>query len=214
MMKPRLALALVFAAALYAPLPALAYTAEEEKAIADVEKHLSGLSTIVADFTQIAPDGSLTSGKFYLQRPGKMRWQYDPPTPILMLANGDFLTFYDYELDQRSDIPLEDTLAGFLARKSIAFGKEVTVTDVVHGNGSLRLTITQESKPDAGKLTLEFSTGPLQLHNMKVVDVAGQQTSISLANQRYGIPLDDELFKLENRFKPEIGKPSSKSTKR
>ena len=108
-------------------LPAHALTAEEEAAIASVEKYLSGLTTIVADFTQIAPSGNLVSGKFYLERPGKMRWQYDPPTPVLMLADGNFLIFYDYELDQVSHIPLQDTLAGFLARKTIAFGGEQSV---------------------------------------------------------------------------------------
>ena len=186
-----------------------AFTAEEEKSIREVETYLTGLTTIIADFSQIAPDGSLTSGKFYLKRPGKMRWQYDPPTPILMVANDTFLTFYDYELDQRSDIPLEDTLAGFLARKSLAFGKDVVVTQLVQGSGSLRLTMQQAKKPDDGALTLEFSTGPLQIHNMKVVDSTGQETSISLANSRYGIPLDDELFRLENRFKPDVSKKGS-----
>lgn len=181
------------------------FSAPEREAIASVESYLSGLDTIVADFVQIAPDGGLVSGRFYLQRPGKMRWQYDPPTPILMVANDQFLTFYDYELDQRSDIPLQDTLAGFLAREEIRFGNDVEVTDIEQNPGSLRLTMIQIARPDDGSLTLEFATNPLQLRNMVVVDSVGQETTVSLNNARYGLELDDELFRLENRFAPKIG---------
>src|SRR5690554_6741794 len=60
---------------------------ESDAALLDrVAAYLTDLTTIVADFTQVAPDGSLSTGKFYLKRPNKMRWQYDPPTPVLMLT--------------------------------------------------------------------------------------------------------------------------------
>ena len=53
-----------------------------------IQDYLNGITTVTADFTQVAPDGSLTGGKFFLKRPGKMRWQYSPPTPLLMIADG------------------------------------------------------------------------------------------------------------------------------
>lgn len=64
-----------------------------------VENYLNSISTIVADFTQVAPDGTLASGKFYLKRPGKMRWQYEPPTPVLIILNDWHFIYYDYELE-------------------------------------------------------------------------------------------------------------------
>lgn len=184
----------------------LQLTAEDKTAIAKVEKYLTGLTTIQADFVQIAPDGGMASGKFYLSRPGKMRWQYDPPTPILMVADGKFLVFYDYELDQTSYIPLQETLAGFLARDVIRFGGDVVITDINRGPGSLRLSMVQQEKPKDGILTLEFATSPLQLRNMKVVDAIGQETTVSLNNARYGIPLGKELFVFEDKTTaPRIG---------
>lgn len=186
------------------------FSAEDRQAIDRVEEYLSGISTIVATFVQIAPDGGMASGKFYLSRPGKMRWQYEPPTPILMVANGTSLIFYDYELEQTSYIPLEDTLAGFLARKNVEFGKDVIVTGVEQGAGSLRLSMVQRTKPKDGTLTLEFADKPLQLRNMKISDATGQETTVSLANARYGQPLDDTLFVFEDKStKPRIGKNSS-----
>lgn len=188
------------------PTKAMTFTAEQKNTVAEVEKYLSGLDTVVADFVQVAPDGSLVGGKFYLQRPGKMRWQYDPPTPILMVADGKFLIFYDYELDQTSRIPLEDTLAGFLARKDIRFGGDVIVTDIKEGPGSLQISMVQKAKPKDGSLTLELATNPLQLRNMLVFDAAGQQTTVALNNARYGVPLDKSLFIYDDTLKPRIGK--------
>jgi outer membrane lipoprotein-sorting protein len=183
------------------------FSAADKAAVERVENYLSGVKTIVADFTQIAPDGALASGKFYLSRPGKMRWQYEPPTPILMVADGKFLVFYDYELDQTSYIPLQETLAGFLARENVKFGGDVIVTNLETGAGSLRLTVVQKARPDDGTLTLEFADNPLQLRNMKIVDTAGQETTVSLANARYGQKLDNALFVFEDKTTaPRIGK--------
>lgn len=189
------------------PAHAASFTAEDKAQVARIEQYLTGLTTIEADFVQIAPDGGMASGKFYLSRPGKMRWQYDPPTPILMVADGKFLVFYDYELDQTSYIPLRETLAGFLAREKIVFGGDVIITDIRRGPGSLRLSMVQKERPRDGELTLEFATEPLQLRNMKVVDAAGQETTVSLTNARYGVPLGKELFVFEDKSTaPRIGK--------
>lgn len=182
------------------------FSAQDKVEVEKVEKYLTELTTIEADFVQIAPDGGMASGKFYLSRPGKMRWQYDPPTPILMVADGKFLIFYDYELDQTSYIPLQETLAGFLARDVIEFGGDVIITDITRGAGSLRLSMIQKAKPKDGALTLEFSTSPLLLRNMKVVDAVGQETTVSLNNARFGTPLGKELFVFEDKkTAPRIG---------
>jgi outer membrane lipoprotein-sorting protein len=185
------------------------FSAEDRQAIDRVEEYLSNITTIIASFVQIAPDGGMASGDFYLSRPGKMRWQYDPPTPILMVSNGTHLIFHDYELDQTSYIPLQDTLAGFLARRSVEFGTDVMVSDVERGAGSLRVSMIQRAKPKDGQLTLEFADNPLQLRNMKMTDAVGQETTVSLANARFGQPLDNTLFVFEDTTtKPRIGEKS------
>ncbi|PZP84599.1 MAG: outer membrane lipoprotein carrier protein LolA, partial [Azospirillum brasilense] len=97
------------------PLP----WANHNEEIKRVEGYLTGLSTIVADFSQVAANGELSEGKFYLKRPGKMRWEYAPPTPILLVSNGKVITYYDAELDQVNYVPVDDTLAGFLAQDTI-----------------------------------------------------------------------------------------------
>lgn len=160
-----------------------------------IEDYLSGLTTIISDFTQTAPDGTLTSGKFFLQRPGKMRWQYNPPTPILMVANGSELVYYDYELEQASHIPLDQTLIGFLAQDKIVLGgKQVGITEFSQDSGAIRVTLAQKERPDDGQLMLEFSDKPLLLRNMVVRDATKQMTTVSLNNARFGMKMEPALF--------------------
>jgi outer membrane lipoprotein-sorting protein len=168
--------------------------AKHQATITRVQNYLSGLSTIVSDFTQVAPDGSLTSGKFFLKRPGKMRWQYNPPTPILIVSNGSEMVFYDYELEQVSHIPLEQTLIGFLAQEKIRFDTIVGITDFQEEAGVIRLTLAQREKPEDGQLMLEFSDNPLVIRNMVVTDATKQITTVALNNAQFGTKLNKELF--------------------
>lgn len=191
------------------PLPALAEPRAE--VLHRVEKYLSDIKTIVADFDQIAPDGALTGGKFYLKRPQQMRWQYNPPTPILMVTRGNFLTYYDYELNQVSDIPLEDTLLGFLSQDKISFAdKGIKITHFLQEPGLIRITLVQAEKPDDGALLLEFSDKPIRLYNMKVTDSTGQTTSIALNNARFDVTLEDAVFEFKD---PRIGGTRKKTPK-
>ncbi len=168
--------------------------ATHQRTIDRVSHYLSGLSTIVADFTQVAPDGSLSSGKFYLSRPGRMRWQYNPPTPILMIANGKEFVYYDYELQQVSYIPLDSALVGFLAQETIRFDGKVGITLFEEQDGVIRIGLAQRDKPSEGALMLEFSDKPLLIRNLKVTDATGQQTSVALSDAKFGVALEKELF--------------------
>lgn len=169
-------------------------TPENKKVLERIENYLTGLTTVMADFIQVAPSGDIAVGKFYMMRPGKLRLQYEPPTPILMVTSGKFLVYYDYELQQVNYIDMDDTLVGFLARKEVKFDETVKVVDLKIANNSLRVTLLQSERPKDGMLTLELSDGPLQLRNMIVTDSAGQMTTVSLNNAKFGIQLDSELF--------------------
>lgn len=159
-----------------------------------IEQYLTRLGTIVSEFTQVAPNGTLASGKFYLQRPGKMRWQYNPPTPVLMVSSGTELIFYDYELNQVSHIPLAGSLISFLAQEKIIFGGDVGITKFSNEASAIRIEVAQRAKPTEGKLMLEFSDSPLTLRSMVVTDSGGQVTTVALQNAQFGAKIDPKLF--------------------
>lgn len=171
------------------------YKYDKAGTIARVEVYLSQLSTIKARFNQVAPDGSVQTGTFFLKRPGKMRWEYDPPTPVLLVSNGSTITYYDSDLGQVNYIDINDTLAGFLTRKDIQLDNDATkVTKFEAAADVIRITVVDATKPTEGSLTLEFVDRPLQLKFMTVSDAAGAQTRVQLQGAEYGTALDNSLF--------------------
>ena len=162
--------------------------------LARVSAYLNGISTMQARFTQIAANGALARGDFYLWRPGRMRIDYDPPVPYLYVADGFMLTFWDAELEQRSDVMLGTTLADFITRDNITLTGDVTVNSAVNTGTTIEIELVQTDDPAAGTLTLRLSANPMQLVSWLVVDAEGTATEVVLAEARYGVALSDSLF--------------------
>lgn len=169
--------------------------ADQAVEVVRIEGYLSSITTITADFNQTNPDGTVSTGKFYLKRPGKMRWEYAPPTPILLVSDGKTVTYYDAELEQVSYVSADDTLAGFLAQPSVKLDSPGTrMTRFDSAANALRVTLIQKKKPNEGSLTLEFSDKPLTLRQMTIVDATGQVTQVQLQNAKFGGEIDAKKF--------------------
>ena len=130
----------------------------------------------------------------YLSRPGKMRFEYDPPVPILLVADGRNIYYYDKELQQVSDIRVNDTPAGFLLRDTIKLSGDVTVTAFDHHPGAIRVTVVQTDEPGQGSVTLVLEDRPIQLRQWTIVDAQQKQTTLVLDSPHYGAPLSPNLF--------------------
>jgi len=168
---------------------------EKAADIARVEAYLATISSIVADFSQTSADGSSGTGKFLMKRPGKMRWQYNPPNPILLVSDGKVVTYYDPSLDQLSYVGVDDTLASFLTKREMKLDSDSTqLTRFEVFDGVVRATIIQRKKPTEGNLTLEFSDKPLEFKKIIAVDATGNETRVSLDKAQFGPILDDKLF--------------------
>ncbi len=163
------------------------------------ENYLNDIKTIKAEFTQIAPNGALSTGMFYMRRPGLMRWQYNPPVPVLMVSRGDMLRFIDYELEQVSDIPLKNSIASLLARKTIDFSNDSI--KVLKADSEDMVTIISAAQAGAiedGIITFEFEEQPFKLRNIILKDAKGEETNISLSGAQYNLSLDSDLFQMED----------------
>lgn len=162
--------------------------------LARIEAYLNGIRTLKARFLQIAPDGSTSEGTAWLQRPGRMRFQYDPPSPLLLIAGSGLVVFRDTQLDQVTNIPLSSTPLGLLLRAHIALSGDVTVNDVTRLPGQIQITLARTGSPGEGSLTLIFSDTPLTLREWAVTDAQGKQTRVTLFNVELGGTFDQELF--------------------
>lgn len=183
----------------------VALSAQDKADVARAEDYLNGVTTLKARFLQISGNGNQAEGTAYLSRPGKMRLQYDPPSPMLVVADGTFLIVHDKELGEPSYIPLGSTPAGVLVRENVRLiGKDVTVTRVIRLPGVLNVSLVETDEPDAGELTLVFSESPFALRQWRVVDAQGTTTTVSLYESQTGLKLDPKLFEFKN---PNFDKP-------
>lgn len=174
--------------------PALALTDENRADLARVEGYLNGITTLRARFQQYSQDGGVVFGNIYVRRPGKMRVEYEPPVPVILVADGILVSYYDSELDQLSQLPISSTPAWFLLRDPISLGDGITVTALDKRPGALRLSMYQSSEPDAGSVDLIFADDPLELRQWKIIDAAGKEARIGLFDVRLGGELPNELF--------------------
>ncbi len=169
----------------------------ERQAVRDVERYINDIDTLVADFTQTSPDGTVGYGRLFLKRPGKIRWQYEPPIPLLIVVNGPVLVYQDFELDQVSHLSSDQNLMALLARDNLQFGRDVVVQEVEVSSGTIRMTIESPAEEDDGTLTLIMQADPVEIRKLEVRDPTGQLTIISLNNLRYGQSLQNDLFEVE-----------------
>jgi outer membrane lipoprotein-sorting protein len=164
--------------------------------IADVERYLNRISTLEARFQQIAPNGGLSTGKLYLQRPGRLRFDYDPPSRIRLIAPGDWrLIFYDASIKQVNVIPIRQTPLGILLDRQISLDEGVEVVDVARAGEEIALTLVRDGAADQGSVTLVFGEQPMTLRRWSVVDPQGLTTLILLEEVQTGEPIDPELFR-------------------
>lgn len=197
LLSRRLFLAALAAGTLAAPAHAQGprrLAPQDESDVARVEQYLNGLKTLRARFLQINPSGATVEGTLYLSRPGRMRLDYDPPDPNLVIVNGSHLIHYDRALRTPAYLGLDATPAGLLVRETIKLAGDVTVTAVERGPAVLRVTLTQTKDPRAGKMTLVFGERPFQLNNWQVTDAQGLVTRVSLYEPQIGVALDPQLF--------------------
>lgn len=166
------------------------------KTIARIEEYLTGISTLTAEFSQTSSDGSAGDGIFYMKRPGKVRWQYHPPTNLLLVSNGRTLTYYDPQVKQVTYVGVDETLASFVAQKTIQLDGPASRLTQLQSNddGVIRAALIQRKKPDEGSMTLEFTDKPLKISRMITIDATGNETQVALSNQKFGMALEDKLF--------------------
>lgn len=177
----------------------MALAQSELDAVNRIEAYLNRIETVRAEFLQSSSNGATARGELYISRPGRLRIEYQPPVPILVVADGTFLIYHDRELNQVSYIPLGSTPAGILLDERIALtGGDLTITGFEQANGMVRVTLVRTDNPMEGSLSLFFTDSPLTLRRWAVTDAQGIVTDVSLVKTQFGVPLDPELFRFKN----------------
>lgn len=173
-------------------LPFAAYA--KDARVAQAETWLKNLTYGQSRFTQRSYDGTILTGNFYIWRPGRLRFEYDPPVKDFIVADGVLLHFYDAQQRQTSSAPIGTTLADFLLRKNPRLEGDLTVKNIRETNGMVSMTVAQTADPSAGQLTINFTQNPFMLKSWSVIDAQGLHTDITLEGLELGTPLPPALF--------------------
>ena len=182
-----------------APVPA-SLTPQDTLELQRIAAYLNGIRTMTARFQQVANNGGVSAGNVWVARPGRMRFEYDPPTAITLLADAASVYYWDKQLNQTSKYELRQTPAWFFLRDPISFGPDVVVTRFERFAGGVRVTVVESAHPDAGSLTLDFTENPWTLRQWTVIDQQSKRTVVSLSDLQYGMALDPKLFQYQYLF--------------
>ena len=186
------------AAGAAAPVPAT-LSPQDTLELQRIAAYMNNIRTMTARFQQVASNGTST-GRLWVARPGRMRFEYDPPTQIALLADAQSVYYWDKELNQTSKYELRQTPAWFFLRDPISFGGDVVVTRFERAGGIIRVTLLESTRPDAGSLTLVFRENPLALVQWTVIDQQGKTTTVSLYDTQFGVALDPGMFQYGSLF--------------
>ncbi len=164
--------------------------------LAEIERYLDSIRTMAAEFQQYDQEGRVATGRIYLARPGRLRVEYDPPTPYLLVASSGALVYYDAEIEQVTTLPLSSTPAAFLLKERISLTDGVIVKSFERGPGALRVEVADAEDQAAGSVLLVFEERPMALRQWTVTDAQGIKTQVVLTRASFDIVLDPSLFAL------------------
>jgi len=174
------------------------FDANQKAQAARVSSYLSSLQTLVGNFVQVGPDGTKTKGDFYIQKPGKVRFEYDDPSPIAIIADGSSLAVRDRKLATQDIYPLSQTPLRFLLSDRIDLLKDTNVVNVTADDVFISVTIEEkQALIGTSRLMLMVGAKDGQLKQWTVTDPQGYDTTVAVYNLDSSRKVDPGLFKID-----------------
>jgi outer membrane lipoprotein-sorting protein len=181
----------------------------KQRALADkISGYLSSVQTMVGSFVQVGPDGRRVEGSFYIQKPGKVRFAYNPPSPIDIIADGSAVVVRDRSLDTQDFYPLSQTPLRYLLADHIDLLRDTDVISV-SADDSFATVVIEETKLVVGtnRLMIMFDAKNLQLKQWTVTDPQGLDTTVAVYNLDSGRKPDPNLFVINYQPDPRSQMP-------
>jgi len=191
---PKIETPVRLAAAVPAPQPVAFSGLSDEAVAAQALSHIENLTTLTGDFVQTAPSGAVVTGKVYLRRPGQIRFDYDDPSPITIVATGGLVYVENSDLETTDSYPLKKTPLRFLLSKKIDIG-DATLKSVERRPETVAVTYASSEEDTEGEITLVFSAPDFSIEQWAVRDPKGGVTVVALAGVTQGGTIENRLFR-------------------
>ena len=155
---------------------------------------LNAIHSLKGEFVQQDPNGATEEGQVYIQKPGKMRFEYKPPSAVLIVSDGSKVAVFNRKLNTADSYPLWSTPLNLLLSDHVNFRRNAKILGIEHQNGTLVVRARANSSRINGNITITFSDPGLELKQWTVVDAQGLSTTVVLRNVETGVALQPELF--------------------
>ena len=169
----------------------------QQSVIDDVNEYLTNLQSATARFTQRSAGGGSVSGTFYMEKPGKMRFEYDAPYPALIVADGLTLAIFDLKSNRGPQrYPQSSTPLSLLTRKNVSVTQSKFVRMIETKGGRIHVTMFDPEAPKNGTMRMIFRRNPMELVEWVIVDSSGSESTVKLDKLDKNTELDSRLFSI------------------
>ncbi|MBL8895220.1 MAG: outer-membrane lipoprotein carrier protein LolA [Rhizobiales bacterium] len=188
----------------------LTLTPQQNAAVGQVSSFINGFKTLQGEFTQTGPKGTVSRGVFYLQKPGKMRFEYASPNPFVIVSDGTWVTIKNRSKDKADQYPLSQTPLRLVLSDRVNIAKEAKVLSVEDTDASITITLEDRKNIVPGQLILVYDKAINALQQWVVVDGKGRRTTVALQNMVPGVEPDPALFQIAVKRATTQGKKSDR----
>ncbi|MEQ9261157.1 MAG: outer membrane lipoprotein carrier protein LolA [Roseovarius sp.] len=171
--------------------------AAEKLSLAEISGYLNSFETATGEFTQINDDGTISTGQIYIKRPGRVRFEYDPPEQVLVVADGTHVGIIDGKSNTGPEAyPLNRTPLKIILARNVDFTREKMVTGHASDGKTTTVRAQDPENPEYGHIELVFTGDPVELRQWVIEDSAATRTTVVLGDLKTGMRLDDEPFEI------------------
>jgi outer membrane lipoprotein-sorting protein len=177
---------------------AAAFNASDSADLDKVSAYLNAIHTMRGRFVQIGPQGQIDNGEFYILKPGKMRFDYDPPNPTLVISDGLSIAVYNTRLKTANRYPLWSSTLDLLLSNHLDLKENSSVVSIEHQTGELLIRAKSADKNVNGDITIELTWPSIELRQWTIIDAQGLPTTVSLRDVQQGIDLPASAFQINH----------------
>ena len=172
-----------------------------------ISAYLNQIETAQSPFTQVNDNGTLATGTLYIRRPGRMRFEYDPPTDLLVMAGGGQVGIFDGKsnVGKAERYPLSRTPLNLILERNVDLARRNMVVGHEFDGTATIVTAQDPAHPEYGSIALKFTDGPVELRQWVIRDAQGATTTVILGQLAQGAPIPSRLFDINREEKNRKG---------
>lgn len=166
----------------------------------ELSRYLNDLQTVAADFTQVNNDGTMSTGKVYIHRPGRVRFEYTNDSSLVLASGGTVAVFDGKANGSAQQYPLSQTPLSIILDANVNLGRANMVTGYAERKNTTVVTAQDPAHPEYGNIQMVFTGGPTELRQWVITDNAGEKTTVILGDMQKGVRVGASAFSIENEL--------------